>query len=80
MQSFSNGGNSLFDDKDAIQFGMIDRVVGLGGWGKFSAIELPKVLAGKVASTSASVRTLTEAVNGSCAPKDCRSQPQNRFG
>ena len=76
MQSFSNGGNSLFDDKDAIQFGMIDRVVGLGGWGKFSAIELPKVLAGEVASTSASVRTLTEAVNGSCAPKDFETMMQ----
>ena len=70
MQAFSAGGNSLFDDKDALQFKVLDDVVSLGGLGNFSATDLQKVLAGKVASVSASVRTLSEAVNGSCAPKD----------
>ena len=76
MQSFSNGGNSVFDDKDALQFGMIDAVVSLGGLGNFSAIDLQKVLAGKMASASASVRMLTEAVNGSCTPKDLETMLQ----
>ena len=76
MQAFSKGGNSLFDDKDAMQFGLIDRVVGLGGLGNFSAIDLPKALAGKVASASASVRTLSETVKGSCAPKDFETMMQ----
>ena len=70
MQAFSAGGNSLFDDKDALQFKVLNDVVSLGGLGNFSATDLQKVLAGKVASVSASVRTLSEAVNGSCAPKD----------
>lgn len=76
MQSFSNGGTSVFDDKDALQFKMIDQVVALGGLGNFSAIELPKILAGKVVSAESSVRTLTEAVNGSCAPKDLETMLQ----
>lgn len=70
MQAFSAGGNSLFDDKDALQFKVLDDVVSLGGLGNFSATDLQKVLAGKVVSVSPSVRTLSEAVNGSCAPKD----------
>ena len=70
MSAFSKGGNSLFDDKDALQFKLIDQVVGLGGLGNFSAIELPKVLAGKMASVSASVGTRAETVSGGCAPKD----------
>lgn len=76
MQSFSNGGTSVFDDNDALQFKMINEVAALGGLGNFSAIELPKVLAGKVASAKASIRTLTEAVNGSCAPKDLETMLQ----
>lgn len=76
MQSFSNGGTSVFDDNDALQFKMINEVAALGGLGNFSAIELPKVLAGKVASAEASIRTLTEAVNGSCAPKDLETMLQ----
>lgn len=70
LQSFSNGGTSVFDDQDALQFKYIDQIAGLGGLGNFSAIDLQKVLAGKIASATASVRGLTEAVNGSCSPKD----------
>ena len=81
MQAFSAGGNSLFDDKDALQFKVLNDVVSLGGLGNFSATDLQKVLAGKVASVSASVRTLSEAVNGSCAPKDLETLlRQSGFG
>lgn len=76
MQSFSNGGNSVFDDKDALQFSLIDQVASLGGLGNFNTIDLQKVLAGKMASTEASVRTLTEAVNGVCTPKDLETMLQ----
>ncbi len=76
MKSFSAGGNSLFEDKDALQYAVLDDVIALGGLGNFNAIDLQKVLAGKVASASASVRTLTEAVNGSCAPKDFETMLQ----
>ena len=76
LTSFSNGGKSVFSDEDIIQFKYIDRIIGLGGLGNFSAIDLQKVLAGKIASATASVRGLTEAVNGECAPKDFETMMQ----
>ena len=76
MQAFSPGGNSLFDDKDALQFSLINQVAALGGLGNFKATDLDKVLAGKRASASASVGTYTEGVSGSCSPKDLETMLQ----
>ena len=76
MHSFSNGGKSVFGDEDIIQFKYIDQIAGLGGLGEFSAINLQKVLAAKIASANASVRSLTEAVNGNCSPKDFETMMQ----
>ena len=76
MQAFSTGGNSMFDDKDAIQFKMMNQIVTLGGLGNFSAVDLDKVLAGKMASASTFVGSLTEGVSGSCSPKDLETMLQ----
>lgn len=76
MKAFSPGGNSLFDDKDVLQFSVMNEVVPLGGLGNFSAVDLSKVLAGKVASVNASVSTLTEGLGGSCSPKDLETMLQ----
>ena len=76
MQSYSNGGKSVISDDDILQAKYIDQIVSLGGLGEFSAIDLQKVLAGKIASANASVRGLTEAVNGECAPKDFETMMQ----
>lgn len=76
MQAFSTGGTSMFDDKDAIQFKLINQVVSLGGLGNFSAVDLDKVLAGKMASASAYVNSLTEGISGSCSPKDMETMLQ----
>ncbi len=76
MKAFSRGGTSLFDDKDVIQFSLINDVVPLGGIGDFSAIELNKMLAGKLASASTSVSSLSENANGSCTPQDLETMLQ----
>lgn len=47
MAAFSPGGTSLFDDKDALQFKVINEVASLGGLGNFKQTDLNKVLAGK---------------------------------
>ena len=70
MTAYSPGGTSLFDTKEAIQLKMINSVVGLGGLGNFSNVDLEKVLAGKKVGINTSVSGLTERVNGSCSPKD----------
>ena len=76
MQAFSAGGNSMFDDKDAVQFKLMNQVVSLGGLGNFSAVDLEKVLAGKMASASAYVNSLTEGISGGCSPKDMETMLQ----
>ncbi|MCF2582054.1 M16 family metallopeptidase [Bacteroides caecigallinarum] len=76
MQAFSTGGTSMFDDKDVVQFKLINQVAGLGGLGNFSNVDLDKVLAGKMASASAYVNSLTEGISGSCSPKDMETMLQ----
>ena len=76
MQAFSPGGTSLFDDKDVLQFALISQIASLGGLGNFNAVDLDKVLAGKMASASAQVNTLTEGLSGSCSPKDLETMLQ----
>lgn len=76
MQAFSAGGNSLFDDKDALQFTLMNQVAALGGLGNFKATDLDKVLAGKKASASSFVSTNSEGLSGSCSPKDLETMLQ----
>lgn len=76
MQGFSKGGSSLFDSKDSIQFNVLNQLVALGGLGNFSLTDLQKVLAGKMASISTSVNTLSETVKGGCSPKDLETMLQ----
>ena len=76
MDAFSKGGTSLFKDEDVLQFSLMNQVVPLGGLGNFNAIDLDKVLAGKMASASAFVNTNSEGLKGACAPKDLETMLQ----
>lgn len=76
MRAFSPGGTSVFGTKEALQLKMLNSVAGLGGLGNFSNVDLEKVLAGKKASVSASVSSLSEGLNGSCSPKDLETLMQ----
>ncbi|MEG0888912.1 MAG: insulinase family protein [Bacteroides sp.] len=70
MKGVSLGGSSLFPDSEIINIKELNDVIGVGGLGNFSKVDLEKVLAGKKASVKAGIGNLTEAVNGSCSPKD----------
>lgn len=63
----SPGGSSLFGKEDAANLKLFNDVIGLGGLGNFSAVDLPKVLAGKKASVSASLGMDNESLNGQSA-------------
>lgn len=76
MKGTSLGGKSIFPDKDALNFAVIDNVASIGGLGSFSQVDLTKVLAGKKASVHASVGATTENVLGSCSPKDFETMMQ----
>ena len=53
MKGTSLGGKSLFPDKDALNFAVMDNVVAVGGLGNFSQVDLTKVLAGQKVSVRA---------------------------
>lgn len=76
MKGTSLGGTSVFPDKDALNFSVMDQVVSAGGLGNFSKVDLGKVLAGKKASVFASMGNTTENITGNCSPKDFETMMQ----
>lgn len=76
MKGTSLGGKSVFPDKDALNFAVMDNVVAVGGLGNFSKVDLTKVLAGKKASVSAGLGATTENVFGTSSPKDFETMLQ----
>ena len=75
MKGVSLGGSSLFPNEEILNIESLD-LVGIGGLGNFNAIDLQKVLAGKQANVTYGIGDKTEAVRGSCAPKDLETMLQ----
>jgi zinc protease len=76
LSSFSPGGHSLVSDEDFVSGSFADTLVGNGGLGEFSQIELDKALAGKLASAQAYINELEEGITGSSSPKDLETMFQ----
>lgn len=76
MKGTSLGGKSIFPDKDALNFAVMDNVIAVGGLGNFSQVDLTKVLAGKKVSFNAGLGATTENVFGTCSPKDFETMMQ----
>lgn len=72
----SPGGTSLATDKDFIPASSATQVVAAGGVGKFNAIDLQKVLAGKVASAGPYIGELEEGLSGSSSRRDLETMFQ----
>lgn len=70
MTATSPGGSTLFGKKDVDNLKIFNDVIGLGGLGNFSAVELGKKLAGKQVSSSTSLGLSNENVNGYSTPAD----------
>ena len=70
FRATSPGGTSLASDADYIAATTSAQVVGAGGLGQFTAIELRKVLAGKAARVRPVIGELEEGLTGSASPKD----------
>ena len=76
FQAFSPGGTSLASDADFIPAQTAAQVVASGGLGKFSAIDLRKMLTGKVASARPFIGELDEGLRGSASRKDLETMFQ----
>ncbi len=70
FQAFSPGGTSLASDAEFIPAQTAAQVIASGGLGKFSAVDLRKVLTGKVASARPFIGELDEGLRGSASKKD----------
>ena len=76
MNSYSFGGYSVMDQSDPYTLQEINGLAKLGGLGNFSAIDLPKVLAGKRVSVNPSIGMITEGINGNCSVRDLETMLQ----
>jgi len=70
FRATSPGGTSLVSDADFIAASSAGQVIGAGGLAQFSAIELRKVLSGKVALVRPVIGDTEEGLMGSGSPKD----------
>ena len=70
------GGNTLYGAKDYANLEMFDDVIDASGLGNFSATELQKALAGKIANVSLSLGQLNTNISGSSTPKDVETMLQ----
>ena len=70
FRAFSPGGTSLASDADYVPASTAAQVMSITGLGKFSAIDLRKVMAGKIASVRAVIGETEEGLAGGGSPKD----------
>ena len=76
FRATSPGGTSLVSDADYIPAITASQVITAGGVAKFSAIDLQKMLAGKIASASPFIGELEEGLSGSSSRKDLETMFQ----
>ncbi len=76
MNAYSFGGFSAMDQSDPFTLQEINALATLGGVGNFSAIDLPKVLAGKKANVSPNISSFTEGMSGNCSARDLETMLQ----
>jgi len=76
LNAISDGGKSLIAVEDYASNEFLGGLVGMSGLGEFSSTDLPKILAGKSASTSVSISEISENVSGSSSTKDVETMLQ----
>lgn len=76
FNAFSQGGTSLYGDKDAVNLKVVDDLFAIGGLGNFKIVDLKKALAGKKVTLNPSINTYSEELNGRTTPKDFETMMQ----
>ncbi|HEX7722970.1 MAG TPA: insulinase family protein [Pyrinomonadaceae bacterium] len=76
LRATSPGGSSLAPDSDYIPAAFATQVINAGGVGKFNAIDLRKLMAGKVASATPVITEVYEGINGNSSKKDLETMFQ----
>jgi len=74
--SYARGGLSLAPPADYFNASLSTSLVGLGGVGGITPVDMNKLLAGKLASASAFISTVLHGVSGSATPRDLETALQ----
>ncbi len=76
MRAYSDGGASLVSDRDYLSASFATTLAGQSGFGAFSATQLTKALAGKVARVQPFIGGREESLSGSASPRDLETMLQ----
>ncbi|MFN2579109.1 MAG: M16 family metallopeptidase [Pyrinomonadaceae bacterium] len=76
LRASSPGGSSLAPDSDYIPAAFATQVITAGGVGKFNAVDLRKMMAGKVAAATPFITEVYEGLNGTSSKKDLETMFQ----
>lgn len=75
----SNGGVSMYDDKDVINASFAASIVDGSGIGNYDHSQLMKFMKGKTFGLTPSMDELQDFLTGSCSPKDFETQLQYMY-
>ena len=76
FSAYAYGGGSLASEADFREAALAPALVGMGGLGGLTPVDLEKVLAGRIASASPDIDSYTHGVSGSSTPKDLETALQ----
>lgn len=76
FSAYAYGGGSLLSQADYTEAALAPALVGMGGLGGLTPVDLEKVLAGRIASASPDIDSYTHGVSGSATPKDLETAMQ----
>ncbi len=76
MSAAREGGQTLFDDKDAFNARYASSVASVMGLSTYSPLDLQKILAGKSASVGVGLADYTDSVSGNAGVKDVETMLQ----
>jgi zinc protease len=76
IAAVSPGGSSLVADADILSASLVSNIVQMSGVGEFDAVQLRKILTGKVAVINPWIGETQEGFSGNCSPKDLETALQ----
>ncbi len=77
--AYAPGGVSLANAADYKSASLATAMVGVGGMGGLSPVDLSKMLSGKIAQASPNVGEYTQGINGSSTPRDLETALQLNY-
>jgi zinc protease len=79
FSAYALGGTSQAPEADFHGAEMVSSLVGVGGLGGFSPVDLSRMLAGTIASATPSVGAYTQEIGGSATPRDIETALQLNY-